>query len=786
MTVLLAWLAFPVLLAALCLGCGLLLEACMGRRLPGALLAPLGFAVVVVLAGILTARGETASLATPAVALAALLGAVLGRPWGWAVDRWALAAALAVFAVFAAPVVLSGEPTFAGYIKLDDTATWMAFVDQAMDHGRNLSRLEPSSYQRTLEVNLPAGYPIGAFLPLGVGSKLTGTDVAWLVQPYMATMAALLALALSWLARPLFRCRRLPALVAFGAAQAALLYAYSLWGGIKEVAAALAIAALATALPALAREGAGWRDGLPAAVGATALLIMVGSGGLVWVAPLLGLLALAIWRRQGLLRALDLLVPLLVVAAVLAVPALFAADVFSPTQGGLTDEAELGNLIAPLSVFQVVGIWPAGDFRFDPGNEALTAYLIVLALAAVVAALVLAWRRRSWPPLLFAVATAAGSLAVFAYSSPWVGAKALASAAPAVLLLALAGAAAYMVRVERTLGATVLALLLAGVLWSNALGYHDVSLAPYDQLRELEEIGEDHAGEGPALMTEFQPYGVRHFLRDLDAEGASELRARPVPLVGGGQLAKGEWADTDQVVLSSLLIYRTLVLRHNPLQSRPPSVYSLVERGDFYDVWQRAPEAGGEIVEHLPLGSAADPGAVPACAEVRRLAALAGADGALVAPPRAANRSVSLSEAERPDDWPETDRGQLIPAAAGSARVRLALQRPGRYDLYLEGSARNRLSLSVDGMETGSARMQINEPRQFLDLGRTALEAGPHLARLTQAGQSPAPGSGGPAYPIGPLVLSPVGAEDPPLLRVPSGRAEELCGKRLDWVEALR
>jgi hypothetical protein len=251
MTMLAAWILFPLLLALLCIGCGLLLEACVGRRLSGALLAPAGFTLIVVLAGILTSRGETASLATPAVVLAALVGVALAcrqsgklaAPWAERKpDHWALAAALGAFAVYAAPVVFSGHPTFAGFIKLDDTATWMAFVDRVMDHGRDLVGLEPSSYQTTLQVNLPAGYPVGAFLPLGVGTKLTGTDVAWLVQPYMATMAGLLALALYRLARGLVESRPLRALVAFGAAQSALLFGYSLWGGIKEVAVALVIA----------------------------------------------------------------------------------------------------------------------------------------------------------------------------------------------------------------------------------------------------------------------------------------------------------------------------------------------------------------------------------------------------------------------------------------------------------------------------------------------------------------------------------------------------------------
>ena len=783
-----SWLLFPLVFAALCLGCGLLLERCVGRRLPGLLLIPVGFVVLVTIAAIFTSRGETASLATPVVVLVALAGLALAYPWRERrLDGWALAAALGVFVVFAAPVVLSGHPTFTGYIKLDDTATWMAFVDRVMDHGRDLSGLEPSSYQTTLQVNLPAGYPVGAFLPLGVGSKLTGTDVAWLVQPYMATMAAILALCLYWLARPLVESPPLRALVAFGAAQSALLFAYSLWGGIKEVAVALAIAVLATISPTLARAGSGWRDTVPAAVAVTALLTMVGSGAVVWALPILGLVAIALFRGRGWRRVFDLAWPLVLLAVVLAVPALFAAGAFSPTQGGLTNANELGNLIGPLSVVQFVGVWPSGDFRLDPANMDLTGYLIALALLAAIAGAVLAWRRRAWEPLLYVTGTAVGSLAVFAYSSPWVGAKALASGSPAVLLLALAGAAAFAARVERVLGTTVLALILAGVLWSNALGYHDVSLAPYQQLRELESIGNQFAGDGPTLMTEYQPYGVRHFLRATDAEGASELRYRPIPLVEGGEAEKGEWVDTDQIELSALLTYRTLVLRRNPGQSRPPSVYRRVRHGEYYDVWQRPPDATTAIAEHLPLGDFDEPGAEPDCAEVQRLGALAGPGGTLAAVERVPNVTASLSDADHPADWIPTEAGSpdLVPHGAGAATLEVEVPRPGRYGFYLQGSVRNRLHLILDGVEIGSVEEQLNESRQFLYFGTALLGAGGHEIELVYDGQSLAPGSGGPPEAIGPLVLGPVANEDPPVIRRPAAQAQTLCGERLDWVEAL-
>src|SRR6266516_538407 len=126
MTLLVPWLALPVLLGLLSLGCGLLIEVAAGRRLPAVLLAPAGLALVVVAAQFAVATDVTAQLAAPLVIALAVAGfALAGLGPLRAIDRWGLAAALGTFAVFAAPTVLSGHATWAGYIKLDDTATWL-------------------------------------------------------------------------------------------------------------------------------------------------------------------------------------------------------------------------------------------------------------------------------------------------------------------------------------------------------------------------------------------------------------------------------------------------------------------------------------------------------------------------------------------------------------------------------------------------------------------------------------------------------------------------------------
>ena len=208
MDVLVAWVLFPLVLSALAVGCGLLVDAACGAP-PGRAVAAAG-----------RDRRDRRRRAVPdprrrhrgagragRASRSALAGLALGAVALRRARAGPLLAAGGVFAVLRGAGRALREATFAGYIQLDDTATWMALTDRVMEHGRDLDGLAPSSYEATLDFNLADGYPVGVFLPLGVGGALVGHDVAWVIQPYMACSAALLALAL-WSARAAAVARR--------------------------------------------------------------------------------------------------------------------------------------------------------------------------------------------------------------------------------------------------------------------------------------------------------------------------------------------------------------------------------------------------------------------------------------------------------------------------------------------------------------------------------------------------------------------------------------------------
>ncbi len=788
------WLLFPLLMCLVCLGCGLLLDVVSGTRMPRPLLLPAGLALVVVLAQLAVSNSVTVSLALPLVLVATVAGLVLGRAWRLrpgAGFGWAAAASVGVFAVYAAPIVLSGQATFAGYIKLDDTATWLALTDHALAHGSSLSHLPASTYGATLHSYLSTGYPLGSFLPLGLGHKLTGQDIAWLFQPYMAFMAAMLALTLYWLASRALGSRAFAALCAFAAAQAATLYGYSLWGGVKEVAAAWLVAITAALAIDAALEARMGRALLPVAVAFAAGLSALSIGGAVWLSPaLFGALVVAVHmqRREVPVRQALVFVP---AAAVLAAPAIAAARTFlHPAAGTLTSDTELGNLRQPLKVSQVLGIWPAPDFRGPTVHPSVTTILLAVLCVLAAAAVYVAISRESWELPLFVLATGLACVLVVTVGSPWVDGKAYATASPAFVLAAMVGAGFLFVRrgwAWRGLGGALALVLLGGVLWSNALAYRNVDLAPRKQLGELEQIGKRFAGQGPALMNDYEPYGARHFLRSLDAESASELRVHVIPMRDGTQVPKGSSADLDRFAPSTLMGYRTIVLHRAPSESRPPAPYSLVWRGRYWDVWQRPATPQRAVVADLPLGSGLEPGDVPGCASVQKLAREVPAGGELAAAPRVAPVEVQFTDAHVPPGWfiDPAHAGALEPVGAGAVNGRAIVPRDTTYGIWLGGTFKSGLRVFVDGKPVASAR-GVLEWEPFVRVGQVRLSAGTvHQVRIVYDAPSLLhAGSGGFESGFGPLVLSDESGREP-VTFLPPARARSLCGRYLDWVEAL-
>lgn len=808
MDLLIDWVAFPLVLALTCGGLGLLVERASGLRLRGALVIPVGLAALVALADLTTYWSATARLTTPLAVVLALAGLMLGRAHERVreLDTATALAALAVFLVFAAPVVLSGEPSFAGYTVLGDSAIQMILIDRLMTHGHSLAGLPPSSYQLALQSYFDSGYPTGSQVALGTVRPLVGQDVAWVYQPYLAFLVVNLALSLSALTAGLLRERWIRAAVVFLAAQPALVYAYALQGSIKELATAWIAVLLVALVPAFTAERMRARAILSLAIASAAGVAAIGPAVLPWLGPVLLVVlagrvrARASWRGLG--REIGLFAA---VALVLAIPSLAQLQSYSNvTQGVITAGNQLGNLLAPLRTLQIVGIWLSGDYRLAPsgglaGVDELTLTWMLIGVALASAAMGLAWAlaRRAWAPLLYVAISLGAYLYVARVGSPWAIGKALTIVSPAVLLAALLGPVALLSAPERAMRAAggLLALAIAvGVLGSNALAYRHVSLAPDERLGELAGIGAAQAGRGPTLYTEFEEF-AKHFLRKDDPTGVGEAyspglgaAARP----GGPGVGFGRSSDLDDLSLAYVERFRTIVTRRSPIASRPPANYRLRWSGRWYDVWERTP-GRLRVLAHLPLGSWRSPAARPACRDVAALARRASTIGGQLAyvPGTRPPAFLPTDATRRPRSWP-VDAG--VPATLdmdgqGEITGTVRVPRSGRYQLWLGGSSGRRLAVRVDGRLVGQDSAALSGPGEYAAIGSPlGLVVGPHRVAVFQPGGSLAPGAGGgSSRRLGPLMLAPGtgDASTRAVRRIPSTAWRGLCATSSDWVELI-
>jgi hypothetical protein len=901
MSMILSWVFFPLVLAAIGLGWGAIVQWCAGDRELGPLTIPLGLAAGIVVAGALTAFSLTAPIAAPVTAIGALAGVVLS----WRRVKLGAApavAAIGVLLIYGAPVILSGEATFLGYVRLDDTATWFNLTDWLFSHGRSFP-YQLSTYQLLAKTNLgtvggDSAYPSGAFMLLGVGHWVTQIDIAWIFQPYLAGCASALALSIYGLTERVLEWRWLRAFVAFIAAQSALLFGYAAWGGIKELTSAFLVA-LVVALVArlLAAEELHWRDMVGPAVAGGALMLTIGPGSEIYGAPLIAVLYLYIvWRaadgeslrpadgavaRLGGLAALvavlaavgalwfklgftdglryalapgifvsgallllvigarRLLRVLLLVGSILAGLALFGFPLWlllphylSVDQGsfnaGNTVNTTLGNLAAPLRALQISGIWPAGDFR-DVGLAPFTppaalprygfAYLTFLAGAG--GAIWTLWRRRPEIAIYALIAVVAVALPWLDGITPWLVGKALAISSPAILLAGLVGGALLFSQ-DRTwalvAGAVVLVGLGAGVLWSNWLQYRNVTLAPRDQLSELQTIGSKLAGKGPTFINEYQIYADRHFLRAGAPTEPAEYRYGPqedLPTVTGAILTKSAFADIDSFPLSTLRPYRSLVLRNSPVESEPPSIYGTkpVWQGRYYQLWQQPAHPTHRVIEHVALGDtnldycgsaenettpaslcSIQPAAVDPCPSILTLARVAAQDGGeLLAYERANPIVLRGTQTRWPDTWAQDGSGvyaedALTATTPGTAvaHVNIPTGRH-RFELWLGGGFDRGFVVHVDGHLVGSVSNELNNLGEYNQVGAPiTLSAGVHTIDITypQPNLSPGDADSESYTSLAEIALQQLGTPQR-MLEVTPANARELCGKTLDWIEVV-
>jgi hypothetical protein len=798
----LAVLVFPALVAGLAVGAGLIVDRAAGGIVPGVLIPPIGLAALVTAAELVAWSGTTSSLTPAALVVVGVAGYAVGfgRLRGAKLDLWPIAAAIGVYLMVCAPVILSGRVTVPGYLLDTTVAFHLTGSDYLIEHGRDFARVPDSAMRTMLENYFGTQYPSGGQTLLGGAGRLVGTERIWLYHPFMSLLLAFCTPTLYFLARAVTLPRALAAAGAGLASAPALVYAYAQMGAIKELTAlpfVLLLGAVLVLLPRLVERGP--RGVVVAAMVAAAGIGAIGLAFLPWfgATALAGLALLFLDSRRELRRPRVLLAwtgALAVGIVLLAIPtfgplteSIRLAESFSTSNEAAV--ADPGNLLRPLLEQQMFGVWLGGTHRLDPaGNLAETYFLIGVAAVAALLGAVFLVRRRLWSVAAFAVVMGVVWLALTRRGTAWTDAKLLVITSPIVVLMAAVGVESLRRGGRKVEAALVGGAIAAGVLLSNAFTYHDTNLQPTDRYEELLEIGERFEGSQPTLTPEFDEFYF-YALPEMAADGPGNAQRseRLARLTDGSFGGYGRSYDLDQIPLDSIKQYATIVARRRPEASRPPAGFELAFRGDYYDVWRRTDP--DRALAHEPAGfDLHATGEVP-CGEVRRLARDAeslGGELAYVERPGVVTvDSRRLQRLKRSPGWPEIPDGIAL-YTPGELTVRVDVPGGGRWRIWLKGDIGREVSVSVDGQPVGSVSYESGNEGNYAKPLEVDLTAGTHRLTLQRGGGSPAPGDATPSKLVA-VVLEPEPARQPPTVETMSPAAwRELCDRDVDWIEAVR
>jgi hypothetical protein len=780
-----------------CLGCGLALERVLRLRLENGLVLPLGLCVALVLIfpGYVAGAGDV--LAVALISVVGLAGLIFAKDGLRARlnPGWAGAAGLAAYLLYMLPVIAYGHWTWSGYDFVNDTSFEMLFASHIKGFGTTVGNIPETSERQFLVSYLESAYPLGSQSLLATLSGLIDTPVDVLYQGFIATLAALGAVALATVTRGLLSARR-AAFVGLVAISANLTYQYALQGGIKEIgllATLCAAAALGRVAISLDSPYAG---AVLVAVPAAAALATYNAVAV----PFLGALALFIGLGVMLVRriwpTLRWAGPALAgvcLVAVLAIPSLVTFQTFfhvantGQSANVVGGTIQLGQLLRALPLSQSSGVWLSGEYRLAIASHhagLLTALASALVLLAIIPSLVWALWRRQVGLLLFFGMVGLVMLIVYPRVSHYAQGKLLAIASPAVVLVALAGLASVRPRRAAILALTAAGALSVLIFGSDLLAYSHDRVAPTGRMEAIEQVGDHFKGEGLVLWNEYEEY-AKYFARAAKISVPFEPKTPEQAQLRLGGVPFGAYFDLDEEQLSFVEQYPIIVTRRGPSISRPPANYRLVYQNKYYLGWRRSSRP--QVLSHLPEQQTYSSSLPVTCSALLPLVAGAprGSDLIVARGPELAWFEPQ-SDTKRSAGWgvDPNQAGAIFTTTGGHAQEVLTVRGGAPYAVWVQGDFPRAVQVYIDGRKVGSVSGS-NTLGQWLQAATLPLSPGKHLVRLFEvAGRKHlGPGESGVGT-IGAVALQRVAPER--LRTVAVARWRTLCGTTADWVELVR
>ena len=452
-----------IVAASLLLGSAIMAISGLPRHSPVGPAA--GISALLVICGIAVKLPGHAVTAAVAVGVA-LIGCfvVFGRTRGpaGAVRIGAIVVVIGAALVVAIPFATSGRVGILGQgLVNDDMASHLLFTEWIGSHAGPTPDL------------IKDGYPLGPHAIVAATAKVSGASLIEGFAGLTGAIAVLLALTAYGVLGGIRGWLRVPAAVL--AASPYLAAAYLAQGAFKEPLLALALLGFALGLPhlrsawSIAAGSDRYRhryrsdsDGYPSEARAVVPLGVIGAGtiynysfpGLAWLlgAAIVWMLVIALREhdlrlRERLRGAKGVIALGIAIPVVAALPEIFRLASFSSFKAfnpsGTGPTVGFGNLRQPLNPLEAFGVWPSGEFRITPANS--TTPELAFYLGALLALVAFAWglgralsRRESALPSALLAATLL-YLVSLAVGTPYTQAKALAIAAPLIMVISLRG-----------------------------------------------------------------------------------------------------------------------------------------------------------------------------------------------------------------------------------------------------------------------------------------------------------------------------------------------------------
>jgi hypothetical protein len=770
--------------AVLCLAAVVVGQAILsmgGRREFSWLSAPVGLAALLVVAGIaikLPGHGQAAAIALGAAVAVALVWLYLsGGAVGFvrAVGVAAPAAALALIGA-SLPFIAAGRMGILGVGLVNDDMAYHLLIANWL-----------GSHSGPMPTLVGDGYPVGPHALVDGISQVLGSG---LVDTFAGLTLALPVLVAALTAGVLADLRGLRRAVA--GALVALAYlgaAYLAQEAFKEPIEALLVLGFALLLPS-ARDA---RSALPLGVLAAGSVYAYSFPGLAWLVGtvvaywLLGRLVRAGWgggrtpsRRPRYTSSVELSthrVRKSTVGVGLAVAAVVLIVLVAPEIPRLVDftgfrafrsstiSGGLGNLRHQLSPLEALGVWPTSEFRLAAADSSHPIVFYLGAALAVVAFIVALprWLARRGPEVPAALAAAIVIyLGALALGTVYTSAKALAIAAPLVMLISVGG----LFDAGRVRLALASALALAAAA-SSFLVLREAPVGPTDHGSELARFRPQIAGKRVLFLgrDDFVQYdlrgsrpfvAVRNFYDNFYVR--PNLRLHDV----------FQKFDFDSITAAKLHRFPYVITTRGGFASGPPPWLRLVRRTPSFALWRRA----GPLTPRRTLQEGPDPGATLACSSPAgsRIRAAGGEATAFTRPPVASGRW-------RPGATVED-------GSPASATLRLPA---GRWAISIQYDATREVAVTAPGIAaTIPANLDYRGSTPYYRVGEISVRrAGP--VRFTASVERP-PLSGRllgatsvahlGAIAASPAGRSPRGVPGDGEARVGLGDA---CGRYLDW-----